>query len=98
MFDVVKEAIENLESSGNAVLSSSWFADGVSAGSSSVPLPLHLPLIGGSSKVPAFDQVNGKSKSKHLGDENDGHVIESNYLAAGSAVVSWLADAVTVVV
>ena len=98
VFDVVKEAIENLESAGNTVLSSSWFADGVSAGSSSVSLPLHLPLIGGSSKVPAFDQETGKSKTKHLGDENDGHVIESNYLAAGSAVVSWLADAVTVVV
>jgi hypothetical protein len=98
VLDVVEEAIENkpdLETVGNAVVSSSWFADGVSAGSSSVPLPLHLPLIGGSSMVSAFDQENGKSKSKYLGEENDGHVIEPNSLAAGSAVVSWLADVVS---
>ena len=92
VFDVVKEAIENLESAGNAVLSSSWFADGVSAGSSSVPLPLHLPLIGGSSMVSAFDQENRRRKSTHFGDENYGHVIEPNSFAAGSAVVSCLAD------
>ena len=98
VLDVVKEASENkpnLETAGNAVVTLSWFADGVSAGSSSVPLSSHLPFPGNSSMGSAFDQENGKGKSKHLGDEIDKHVMKPNSVTARSAVVSMLADVVS---